>query len=77
MGKMDILDYLELSDEEQWEELWESGVHLENFKSIDCAFVLYSLHSFFLEVELDLEGKISGKHPFRAGTRLDKYVLEL
>ncbi len=70
---MDINDFLELPEDQQWEELWENGVWLENFKSIDCSFQLYSLYSFYVDVEII--GSRLIMFPFKGGDRLDKYNL--
>lgn len=75
---MTLYEYLALSEEEQWDELWDNGKHIHYYKSIDCKFALYALHKFFVEVELCVStDKILRKHPFKYGNRMDKYVGEL
>ena len=75
---MGLYEYLALSDEEQWNEIWDKGKFLTNFKSIDCSYSLYSLHNFFIEVELDpLNDTIIAKHIFKRGARMDKYLLDI
>lgn len=72
---MTLYEYLALSNDEQWEEFWEHCVHLDNYKSIDCKFSLYSLHKFFIELELCITtDKILGKYPFKQGGRMEKYI---
>lgn len=74
---MEIYEYLYLSDEDQWDELFDNGKHLTDYKSIDCSFSLYALHKFFIEVEFDpLYGNSIGKHVFVHGARIDKYIGE-
>lgn len=56
---MMFTEYLKFTSEEQWEILWEKGLFLINFKSIDCSYSLYAINNFFVEVELDiLTGKL-------------------
>ena len=72
---MTLYDYLALSTESQWDELWENGLHIDNYKSIDSKFALYALHKFFIEVELCITtDKILSMHPFKYGQRMNKYV---
>jgi hypothetical protein len=64
-----------LSEELQWGELWENGQFITQYKSIDCSFSLYSLHRFYVEVELcATTNKILGKNIFKEGHALEKYV---
>lgn len=75
---MDLIDYLALSDEKQWQVLWDFGKHVDTFKSIDCSFVLYALYKFYVEVELNLEtDRIISKSVFVYGHKLEKYTLDL
>jgi len=72
---MRLYEYLALSQEKQWEELWDNGKHIDNYKSIDCKFVLYAIDKFFVEVELCITtDKILGKSPFEHGGRMEKYI---
>lgn len=71
---MGLYEYLTLSNEEQWDLIWDKGEYVDTYKSIDCSFVLYAIDQFFVEVELDvLTGSIIGKSPFKHGVRLEKY----
>ena len=73
---MGIYDYLILSDENQWNTLWEKGKYVDSFKSIDCSRVLYAIDKFFVEVELcPIKEHIIAKSVFKAGPSLDKYVM--
>lgn len=33
---MGIYDFLALSYEEQWDALWDKGIYLTSYRSIDC-----------------------------------------
>ncbi len=72
---MGIYDYLALSKEEQWDTLWEEGVFLTSYKSIDCSFMLYAIDRFFVELELcPLKGSILEMGVFVHGRKMDKYI---
>ena len=72
---MGLYEYMILSEEEQWNDLWQNGIFLTNFKAIDCKFSLYALYDFFVEVELDpITDKIVSKGHFKSGHSLDKYA---
>lgn len=72
---MGLYEYMMLTQEQQWDELWDNGKHITNYKSIDCSFSLYALHRFYVEVELCVSsGKILGKGIFKTGKTLDKYA---
>lgn len=63
-----------LSEEEQWQNLWEKGQFITNLKFINKKFSLYALHKFFVEVELDpTTDKILRKTHFKTGHAMDKY----
>ncbi len=75
---MTLYEYLTLSNEAQWDELWDNGQFITHFKSIDCKFVLYAVHKFYIELELDVvKDTIIGKHEFIHGERMNKYVGKL
>lgn len=72
---MGIYDFLALSHEDQWDTLWEEGVYLTSFKSIDCCFHLYAVGRFFVEVELcPIKESILNMGVFVHGRKMDKYV---
>lgn len=72
---MDLYEYMVLSNEEQWDELWDHGQFITHFESIDCKFALYALHKFFVEVELDpVKDTLIGKNIFKEGRCMDKYA---
>ncbi|MCK0162071.1 hypothetical protein [Allomuricauda sp. F6463D] len=72
---MGIYDYMALCKDKQWEILWEDGIFLTSYKSIDCWFILYAIDKFFVELELcPLKGTILGMGVFVHGKKMDKYI---
>jgi hypothetical protein len=72
---MTLYEYLGLSNESQWDELWGNENLIDNYKSFDSKFVLYALHRFFVEVELCIStDNTLGKCPFEHGERMEKYL---
>jgi len=45
-----LYEYTKLSEEKQWEILWDKGEFLTNLKLIDKSFSLYAIDKFFVEV---------------------------
>lgn len=75
---MNLYEFVGMTDEDQWNEFWDSGIHLAQYNSIDCSYGIYALHNFFVEVEFDtVSNHIIGKNAFVTGVRLDKYFGEL
>jgi hypothetical protein len=71
---MGLYDFMILSKEEQWNELWAKGKFITNLKLIDRKYSLYALHEFFVEVELKgTTDKILGMKTFIEGDLLEKY----
>ncbi len=71
---MTLYEYKMLSEEEQWNTLWDKGEFLTNLKLINKSFSLYAIDKFFVEVELDpLTDKIIGKKVFKHGHCMEKY----
>ncbi len=48
-----IYEFNILSEDEQWNTLWDKEDFLTNLKLIDISFSLYAIDKFFVEVELD------------------------
>ena len=72
---MTLYEYNSLEETQQWQELWDNGLHLTSIKYLDAKFSLYSLFMFFVEVELYLEtDKIKGKKTFKHGDIMQKYI---
>lgn len=64
-----------LSEDDQWNELWENGAYLTHRCSIGSKYALYALHKFFVQVELDAEtDEIIEKVEFKTGELLDRYA---
>ena len=64
-----------LSENEQWNDLWQNGTFLTHRIEPYNKFSLYTLYDFFTEVELDPEtDRIIGKKHFKTGETLDKYA---
>lgn len=71
---MGLYEYTILSEEKQWEILWEKGEFITNLKMIDASFSLYAIDKFFIEVEWNDEtDEIVGKGAFKCGDNLDRY----
>nr|WP_293295795.1 hypothetical protein [Allomuricauda sp.] len=74
---MGVYEFLTLSKEEQWEILWDKGIYLTSFKSIDCYFQLYAVDRFFIELELcPVQESILNMGVFVHGKKMDKYVAD-
>ncbi|MGN7513676.1 MAG: hypothetical protein ACTHOM_04825 [Allomuricauda sp.] len=72
---MGIYEYLMLSKEEQWDTLWDKGVYLTTFKSIDCSYRLYAIDKFYVEVEMCVtKDSPIGMGVFVEGKKLEKYL---
>ena len=72
---MGLYEYMMLTDEEQWNNLWKNGTFLTHHIEPKQKFSLYALYDFFVEVELDFRtDKIIGKGHFKSGETLDKYA---
>lgn len=56
---MEILKFLDLNEEAQWEEFSEQGVYLAEFMDIDVRQNLSRLYDFYVEISSD---KILGLH---------------
>ncbi len=72
---MGLYEYMMLTEEEQWNNLWKNGAFLTHHIEPKKKFSLYALYAFFVEVELDVKtNKIIGKGCFETGTALDRYA---
>ena len=74
---MGIYEFLTMSHEEQWDTLWDEGIYLTQFKSIDCYFQLYAIDRFFVELELcPIRENILNMGVLVHGKKMDKYVTD-
>lgn len=72
---MGIYEYLAMSQEEQWDILWDDGVYITSYKSIDCSYRLYAIDKFYVEVEMCVTNEtVLGMGVFKEGKKLDKYI---
>lgn len=64
-----------LTEDEQWNDLWQNGTFLTHHIEPNKKFSLYALYDFFVEVELDvITNKIVAKGHFKTGETLDRYA---
>ncbi|WP_300025021.1 hypothetical protein [uncultured Maribacter sp.] len=72
---MGLYEYMMLTEDEQWNDLWQIGIFLPHHTGHKEKFSLYALYDFFVEVELDLNtNKMIAKGHFKTGETLDKYA---
>lgn len=72
---MKLYDFLILSDEQQYQAIWEHGTYIDSLLFDKIHHQLYSINDFFIEIYYDaLSNNIIGKEPFKQGARLDKYL---
>lgn len=75
---MDILDYINLSDEAQVDILFEVGEQIDTIKTIGMEYPLFTLFNFFVEITVVTKDH-SGLRlsPFTSGERLNRYSHDL
>lgn len=72
---MDILEFLGLGEEEQWEEFSDAGIFLSDYFDIDVHNQLYGLHDFYVELSSTPLSELNQTmNAFVDGPRLDKYM---
>lgn len=78
---MKLYDFLILSNEEQMAQIMLHGTLVTKLWEKDCLFVLYSLGTFFFEMEYHgntksakQEAMLVRKHVFSTGVRMEKYL---
>ena len=75
---MRVLEYLDLTDEDQLEVLLDQGKKIATLKSIDCSYELFAMENFFVEIRLDLgTDTILSLNPFVRGPRLEKFINDI
>jgi hypothetical protein len=75
MNKMNVYQFLRLSEVEQYNTIWSLGVHVDTHIKDNIAINLYSINDFYCEVYYDMKtNKILYKQVFKQGARLDKYL---
>jgi len=74
---MTMYDYLMLNEHSQALTLALKGEYVATCDNGNTEFVLYSLSTFFLELEKDkITEKMVGRQIFQSGRQLDKYLPE-
>jgi len=75
---MTLLEFIDLTDEEQTDLLYAIGDHVDTAYTFDAEYQLFSLWTFFVEMTLDPEGmSIQRISPFQGGERLNKYTKDI
>lgn len=75
---MKLYEFLMLSDELQYQTVWESGVHVDNIVYDRIHHQLYALNDFFVEIHYSVpDNKIIGKLAFKSGEPMEKYLKRL
>lgn len=75
---MKLYEFLALSDELQFQAVWNLGVFIDSIISGKIYYNLYSVGDFYAEVHYDaFTNAIIGKMAFRQGEHLDKYLGDL
>ena len=72
---MTLYDYNRLSDTEQYDVLWQSGVHIGERDDEAFRYVLYQMFSFYVELKYDQRlNEICGKTTFCTDRLLEPYL---
>jgi hypothetical protein len=72
---MNLSEFLILSDERQYQAVWELGVHIDNIVYNRVHHQLYTISDFYIEIHYSVsDNKIIGKLAFRSSDTLDKYL---
>ena len=72
---MKLYDYIILSEDEQFNAVWNNGIHIDTFVNGNVKINLYAINDFFVEIYYDtVLNKIIAKKHFKHGHLLDKYL---
>tara|TARA_B100001105_G_C22236756_1_gene376457 strand:+ start:423 stop:659 length:237 start_codon:yes stop_codon:yes gene_type:complete len=75
---MKLYEFLILSDELQYQAVWERGVHVDNILYNRIHHQLYAINDFYVEIHYSVsDNKIIGKLAFKGGEVLEKYLKTL
>jgi len=70
-----LYDYIILTDEEQFNAVWDLGKHIDTYIDGNIKINLYAVNEFFVELYYDDElNKIVDKKHFKQGFLLEKYL---
>ena len=74
---MSLEEFSLLSDQDQFETVFQQGTFIENYSTSYLKFNLYSIDKFFVEIQYDsISNKIIGKKAFVDGELLNKYTTD-
>jgi hypothetical protein len=72
---MKLYDYKTLSEDEQFNAVWNDGTYIDTFIHGNIKINLYAINNFFVEIYYDaVLNKIIDKKHFKHGELLDKYL---
>lgn len=72
---MKIYEFLILSVPEQYQMIWDTGIHIDTVMATAATYQLYSLNDFYVELIYDPAGNaIKELYAFKGGERLEKYL---
>ena len=72
---MTLYEFTALTEEEQFNSIWNLGTHIDTHIKENIAINLYSINEFYVEVYYDRDAnKIIDKKTFKQGALLDKYL---
>lgn len=75
---MTLYDFLSLPEQEQYQTVWNKGVHTHTVVHDGLICQLYTIDAFYVEIRYSQENnKIMGMTPFKEGELLEKYLKEL
>lgn len=75
---MTLYEFLMLSDELQYQIVWERGIHLDNILYNKIHHQLYAINDFYVEIHYSVsDNTIIGKLAFKSGEPLEKYLKKL
>ncbi|MGB6083871.1 hypothetical protein [Moheibacter sp.] len=75
MDNLSLEEYEKLSDHDKYDLVFKQGDFIDIHIKSDSRFVLYSLFTFFVEVEYKVsQNKISGIDYFIDGDKLERYT---
>jgi len=75
---MKLYEFLILSEELQYQTVWERGVHVDNIVYNRIHHQLYAINDFYVEIHYSVsDNKIIGKLAFKGGEILEKYLKPL
>ncbi|WP_116787814.1 hypothetical protein [Flavobacterium psychrotrophum] len=72
---MKLYDFLILTEQQQYQAVWDEGTHVDTLACDGVTCLLYAVNDFFVEVRyIQEDNTILGKTEFKQGEHLDKYL---